>query len=55
MGNTNGTLTISKVNRKITSNLKLKQEVFDKNQKSLRAKFIDEEDSAKLATSNRVI
>ena len=40
---------------KITSNLKIKQEVFDKNQKSLMARDIDKEDAAKLATSNRVI
>ena len=35
--------------------MRLKQEVFDKNKKSLMAKDIDEEDAAKLAISSRVI
>ena len=46
---------LTKVNRKITADLKLKQEVFDNNKKSLIAKDNDEEDAAKLATSNKVI
>ena len=44
----------TKANRKIAADLKLKQEVFDKNQKSLMTKDI-EEDDAKLPMSNRVI
>ena len=41
-------------NRNIATDLKLKQEVFNKNQKSLMAKDIDEEDAVKLAARNRV-
>ena len=44
----------TKANKKI-ADLKLKQEVFDENQKSLMAKDTDKEDAAKLATSNKVI
>ena len=44
----------TKANRKIVADMKLKQEVFDKNQISLMEKDI-EEDDAKLAMSNRVI
>ena len=43
----------TKTNRKITADLK--QEVFDKNQKLLMAKDIDEEDAAMLAMNHRVI
>ena len=45
----------TKANIEIAAHLKLKQEAFDKNQKSLMAKDIDEEDAAKLAMRNRVI
>ena len=44
----------TKANRKIVADLKLKQEVFDKNKKSLITKDI-EEDDAKLPMSNIVI
>ena len=45
----------TKTNRNTIADFKLKREVFDKNQKSLLAEDIDEEDAAKLATSNSVV
>ena len=44
----------AKANRKMVADLKLKQEVFGKNEKSLMAKDV-EEDDAQLPMSNRVI
>jgi len=45
----------TKANRKLADELKIKQHLFDKKQKVLMATNIDEEDAAKLATSNKVI
>lgn len=44
-----------KTNRKIARTLEIKQQKFDQKQKELIASNVDEEDAAKLATSNKVI
>ena len=45
----------TKANRKLSKKLEAKQRKFDQNQKELVASNVDEEDAAKLATSNKVI